>query len=507
MKKTLVAAGVIVALGVVWTGGAWYTGKQLETHIAEMVSQANTQLKLTAPEAGLEVSYQDYQRGVFSSQLKMVVKPLAGAEKSWLKPGQSVLLDETVSHGPFPLASLKNLNLAPAMASVNSVLVNNDVTKPLFDIAKGQSPFDINTRISYNGDTESAISLKPLDYEKDTDKVTFSGGDFTLSADNQGSLVSLTGEAKSGQVNAVNEYGQKVQFTFNDLKTDGSSSLTAFDERVGDQTLNLERLAIAVEGKDLAEINGMRIAGKSELTADKKKINSQLDYSINSLKLQNQDFGSGQLTFKVDGIDGVAMHQFSQQYQAKTQALLADPALAQNPDLYQQKAVDALFSSLPLLMKGDPVVTLSPLSWKNAKGESALNLSLALKDPALATGEAQTLAQQVDRGVKSLDAKLTIPMEMATELMTQVARLEGYQQEDASKLAKQQVQGLAAMGQMFRLTTTQDNAINSSLQYADGQVTLNGQKMSLEELVGMFGMPGLTEPSEPAAVPAPAPVQ
>ena len=201
------------------------------------------------------------------------------------------------------------------------------------------------------------------------------------------------------------------------------------------------------------------------------------------------------------------MHQFSQQYQAKTQALLADPALSQNPDLYQQKAVDALFSSLPLLMKGDPVVTLSPLSWKNTKGESALNLSLALKDPALATGEAQTLAQQGDRGVKSLDAKLTIPMEMATELMTQVARLEGYQQEDASKLAKQQVQGLAAMGQMFRLTTTQDNAINSSLQYADGQVTLNGQKMSLEELVGMFGMPGLTEPGEPAAVPAPAPVQ
>ena len=149
-------------------------------------------------------------------------------------------------------------------------------------------------------------------------------------------------------------------------------------------------------------------------------------------------------------------------------------------------------------------MTLSPLSWKNAKGESAFNLSLALKDPAQATGEAQTLAQQVDRGVKSLDAKLTIPMEMATELMTQVARLEGYQQEDATKLAKQQVQGLAAMGQMFRLTTTQDNAISSSLQYADGQVTLNGQKMSLEELVGMFGMPGLTEPDEPAAAPTPA---
>ncbi|MEW5281705.1 DUF945 family protein, partial [Citrobacter freundii] len=25
MKKSLVAAGVVVALGIVWTGGAWYT--------------------------------------------------------------------------------------------------------------------------------------------------------------------------------------------------------------------------------------------------------------------------------------------------------------------------------------------------------------------------------------------------------------------------------------------------------------------------------------------------
>lgn len=503
MKKTRVAAGVIVALGVIWTAGSWYTGKQLESRIAEMVAQANAQLKLAAPEAGLELSYQDYQRGVFSSQLKMVVKPLAGAKNSWLKPGQSVLLDENVSHGPFPLASLKSFNLVPAMASVSTVLINNDVTKPLFDIAKGQSPFDINTRISYNGDTSSAISLKPLDYEKETDKITFSGGEFLLSADNQGSLVSLTGEVKSGQVNTVNEYDQKVQFTFNNLKTDGSSKLTTFDERIGDQTLSVERLAIGVEGKDLAELNGMRIAGKSELTADGKKINSQLDYSLNSLKLQNKDFGSGQLTLKVDGIDGVAMHQFSQQYQAKTQALMAQPDLAQNPELYQQQAVDALFSSLPILLKGDPVVTLSPLSWKNAKGESSLNLSLALKDPAQATGEAQTLAQQVDRGVKSLDAKLNIPTEMATELMTQVAQLEGYQEDEAAKLAKQQVQGLAAMGQMFRLTTTQDDAITSSLQYTNGQVTLNGQKMPLDEFVGMFGIPTLADPEEPAAVPAP----
>lgn len=58
MNKSLVAVGVIVALGVVWTGGAWYTGKKIETHLEDMVAQANAQLKLTAPKSNLEVSYQ-----------------------------------------------------------------------------------------------------------------------------------------------------------------------------------------------------------------------------------------------------------------------------------------------------------------------------------------------------------------------------------------------------------------------------------------------------------------
>ncbi len=49
----------------------------------------------------------------------------------------------------------------------------------------------------------------------------------------------------------------------------------------------------------------------------RKTINSQLDYSLNSLKVQNQDLGSGKLTLKSRQIDGEARHQFSQQYHAQ----------------------------------------------------------------------------------------------------------------------------------------------------------------------------------------------
>lgn len=500
MKKSLVAVGVVVALGVIWTGGAWYTGKQLENRFADMVAQANDQLKRTAPEAGLELSYQDYHRGIFSSQLKMVIKPIEGAQKPLLKPGQSVVLNENVDHGPFPFAALKRFNLLPSMASVNTTLVNNDVTKPLFDIAKGETPFVIDTRISYGGDTHSAINVKPLNYEKDAEKVAFSGGDFELSADRDGNVVSLTGEAESGLVNAVNEYNQKVLLTFNNLKTEGSSKLASFDERIGNQKLSLDKLAISVEGKELTVLEGMTLDGKSALSADGKKVDSQLDYAVNSLKLQGQDMGSGKLSLKVGNIDGAAWHQFSQQYNAQAQALLSQPELENNPELYQQKMTEAFFGALPILLKGDPSITVSPLSWKNSKGETTLNLSLLLKDPAQSTQPVQTLAQQVDTLVKSLDGKLVIPMDMATEFMTQIAKLEGYQQDEAEKLAGQQVKGFAAMGQMFRLTNVEDNNVTSSLQYANGQVTLNGNKMPLDDFAGMFGLQvPAVQNNEPAA--------
>nr|WP_318381850.1 YdgA family protein [uncultured Enterobacter sp.] len=505
MKKTLVAAGVIVALGVIWTGAAWYTGKQLESRIADMVSQANAEIKNTAPETGVELAYQNYQRGLFSSHVQLIVKPVAGSENVWLKPGQSVVLNESIGHGPFPFAQLKKFNLVPSMASVKTTLVNNDVSRPLFAMSKNESPFEVNTRIGYGGDTHSDISLKPLNYEKEGEKVAFSGGEFQLSADRDGNEISLSGEAQSGLVDAVNEYGQRVQVTFNNFKSDGTTKRASFNERVGNQKATMEKMAVSVEGKEMAVLEGMDLTAKTEVAPDNKTVNSQIDYALNSLKVQNQNMGSGKLTLKVGQIDGQAWHQFSQQYNAQTKALLAQPEVVQNPDLYQQKATEAFFSALPLLLKGEPVITVAPLSWKNEKGETAFNLSLFLKDPATAKGEPQTLAQEVDRSVKSIDSKLTIPVDMATEFMTQVAKLEGYQQADAAKLASQQVKGLAAMGQMFRITTLENNVISTSLQYANGQVTLNGQKMPLEEFVGMFGMPDLgmpePQPAPPVAVP------
>lgn len=96
-------------------------------------------------------------------------------------------------------------------------------------------------------------------------------------------------EAQSGLVNAVNEYDQKVQITFNNLKADGNSRMTDFKERIGDQKLSIDKIAIAIEGKEMAVLEGMDVDGKSDVSKDGKSINTQLDYTLKSLKVQNQD--------------------------------------------------------------------------------------------------------------------------------------------------------------------------------------------------------------------------
>ena len=81
-------------------------------------------------------------------------------------------------------------------------------------------------------------------------------------------------------------------------------------------------------------------------------------------------------------------------------------------------------------------------------------------------------------------------MDMATEMRTHVAMTEGYDKDQAAKLADQQVKGLAAMGQMFKLTTQKDNNILTTLQYATGQVTMNGEKMPLEQFLSRYMLGG-----------------
>lgn len=494
MKKTAIAAGVIVALGIVWTSAAWYTGKQFEARLSNIVTQGNEQLKSQFPNAGLELSYQNYQRGIFSSQLQLILRPLSDVQNSWLMPGQSLVLKENVDHGPFPFAQLKKSNLIPSLASVQTTLVNNALTGPLFEMATGESPVRIDTRVGYSGASTSDIVFQPIHFKKAQTTLLLNGGKFTVSVDREGNTVSLKGGADSAQYDSVNAYGQRIALTLNALKTDGTSSLTSFDARIGQQKSSLGKLVASVEGKELATFKGMTLTAGTELANGKKQLNSAIDYTIDSLEIQNQDMGSGRLHLKIDQIDGQAWHQFSQRYNAQMNALLTNPNVPQHPDAFQDNVNQIVFANLPLLLKNNPTVTLAPLSWKNTEGESTLNLSLMLQDGNCL--QSQSVGEMLLRDVKSLDGNMTIPVEMAIAFMTRVSMLEGYQEKKAQERATTQVQSLSALGQGFHLISQTNDRITSTLHYTNGRVTLNGKDMPVDSLLGALIMPGTIMPSD-----------
>jgi len=482
MKKSLVAVGVIVALGVVWTGSSWYIGKQLEGRMAQLVQQANSELTKSLPEAGIVISYENYQRGVFDSQMQLVLKNADETKNPLLPAGETIVFNENITHGPLP--GLKHFSFMPAMASVQSELAKNSTTQPLFDVTNDKSLVNAVTQIAFDGATSSVINLIPIDYTKDKNHFVFSGSTITADVDAKGDKVKFELNAANGSINTVSEIGQPVQINFNGISLANDSQLTIADLRVGTQKVGLQSMTLSVDGKETAALNGLMLTGVTELQADKKNIALQADYTLDSVKAQGQDFGSGKLSMKVNNLDAEALGAVSKVYAQESQRLLADPEIMQDPDLYSQKMVEALVATFPQLLKGNPTLSIAPLSWKNAKGEATFNLALALKEPQQTDVVPETAETLLGRYLTSLDTRLVVPMDMATQLVSQVAQLEGATPEEAEKAAVEQVKGLAAMGQMFHITKVEDNNITATLTFADDKAALNGEPVPLSDLFG-----------------------
>lgn len=101
MKKSLVAVGVIVAIGAVWCGASWYTGSKVESELNYMIEDTNSFIKVNAPSSGLQFKVENFKRGLFSSQANIVISSVYSTG-----PEESLVFNTDIEHGPFPLSQL-----------------------------------------------------------------------------------------------------------------------------------------------------------------------------------------------------------------------------------------------------------------------------------------------------------------------------------------------------------------------------------------------------------------
>ena len=494
MKKSLVAVGVIVALGAVWTGASWYTGKQVAQQIDGFTDTLNTKLKQAYPNAGLKVVYRDYKGGVFSSTLSYVLQAdgsIGTAEGAKiLAPGEELVFNETVSHGPFPLAQLKKFNLVPAMASVHTELANTPAVKAWFELTKDKPFFTAETRVAYSGDTQSLVTLAPIDHQSPEQKFSFSGAEALVDIGHDLRSSKLDTTISSVKMERKNAWGQAENVDLTDFSIKGTNQKGKFDLDLGDGNRSFKAMTFTVEGGEPVTLNDFSL--QSSATEDDKNLAGKLAVTLGSLVIGDRNLGSGNVNMSISQLDGAGTKQFFTAYQEKMQKLLQDPA-AMDPDTYQHEIAMSVLQYLPQLLKGNPSIAISPISWKNSKGEGTFTLALDLTDPLQSTDKANdaTLSDEekiIRQSVKKLDAKLNVPLDMLAELMVQAGPkpANDEEQKQATEMAQQQAKMMADIGQMNQLSVTKDNAITSSLNYADGQIDFNGNKISLADFIAPY---------------------
>lgn len=155
------ATGVIVALAVIWGGGTWYTGTQIQPGVEKFIKDFNDAKKKGEHAYDMTLSYKNFDKGFFNSHFQMQISFDNGAPDLNIKPGQKVAFDVDVEHGPLPITMLMHGNVIPALAAAKVNLVNNELTQPLFIAAKNKSPVEATLRFAFGGSFSTTLGCVP----------------------------------------------------------------------------------------------------------------------------------------------------------------------------------------------------------------------------------------------------------------------------------------------------------------------------------------------------------
>ncbi|GAB1437788.1 YdgA family protein [Providencia sp.] len=409
MKKSLVAVGVIVALGAVWTGASWYTGSKVKDELDRVILKTNDFFAVNVPESGLNFKIEDYKKGVFSSTANIVITSADSAS-----PDDSIIFKTNIDHGPFPLSQVAKFNLMPKLAATQVELANNATTKELFEATKGKPFVHGSAVIGYSKSIDTSLELIPVDYSKDDVSISFSGSKFDASA---------TADLESVDVSLITDNlvmgkaDKSETMTMKGLKLVSNVKKSQYGFYTGTQEFVIADTDFNIPDTKFS-FKDFKISGDSSINGDDVKAN--ISYSIGDLKALEQNLGSGQITVAIEKLDAKALGKFVEQY---NQALAEGLASGDPSEATERLAMEMMSTTLPELMKNKPVFTVSPLYWKNDAGQSSIDLNITFNKWNQDEITALAMSNKVDEAVKQLissfDFNMKLNKPMLIESMTQ----------------------------------------------------------------------------------------
>lgn len=491
MKKSVgILSGLAIAIAVVATAGAWYTGNQLPAELERSVARANDELKKAVAGTGgsMSVELASLDQHFFTSTAHYRVK----ANNVWLGEGEPLNFDvgavDQIEHGPFPWSRVKAFKLMPVMATSNSALQKDDFTAAWFAAAGDQPPVTGQVSLGYGGGVDSDIRLAPVKFnEADGSQLDFSGMQLVLSGDREGKAVKIHGKADRLDMKLVGDDHPPVTFKLEGLKVGGDLAGTDYDMiYVGKLDLFLAQAQATLGPKqDVLVFKGLE--QNNLYTAEgKDSIGGRVEYKVSDITYAGRPVGSGQMVVTAKSLNIPALQSLAEWYQAKVPQIQQATAAGQPPRFDMTETEKAkVQADLQQMLSAKPKVAIENLSFKTANGESRFSLVMDFANPTSFDLPPDQLGKQL---VSQLKSQLSISKPMVGDLATLQALLDG--QTDTQAIAQQSGQAGEMLGMMALqsgMATVKGNDVVSDLHYADGMVDFNGKKMTVEEFAMILG--------------------
>lgn len=473
MKKSVAVAGVVVVAVAAYTGVSWYVGVQAEKTIRASIERANARIiKSIGPDVGTlgaRIEINDYRRGLFSTEARYAI--VVQDEEERLELGMA----DHMQHGPFPWALVKQGVLAPQLAYSQSQLVDTDTVKRWFDAARGNMPLEVDTRIGLGGKGVSTWSFAPLEWAVEGERLSFSGGQMEIRFSNdfrdsvgEGQFASLEmGQAPDGDRLAIKE----IQLQ--------SRTTTAADETVEvHSTLEAGAIALYDHNEEVVNVDTAVVTLDSRQQAD--LLDATLRYDFKRVLMSGIDLGSVTLGGEIQRFHVDAFSALLAEYDAI--AMEHGAGEGEEFDLTPEDE-DRLLAKMRPALASSPAVALRPVLWSNEKGESKLALSANFQplpaDVTAADGG-------VDTALKEMQFELVLSRPMLLQAFAQTGSGEAEQKQLEMLGALMYDRYVNELEREGLLRRDGDRAV-VDIVYVDGNVDVNGQSMSFEEFLGLFG--------------------
>ena len=508
MNKTRIAAALAALAVAAYAAAGWYAGKRIERYARIQAGAAAELAARRWPALRLQVEMPEYRRGILFSDVRHTVAlsdPQTGRRHEFAFASR-------IAHGPLPITEILRGRLAPVLAAVSTRMLPTPSTQAWFDLAAGTPPASGRSRVGLGGGTRFSWRLAPLDGSLDgVTAVRFSGA--TAQGEAGPGMDWLRLAARTGKLQ-LREPGAALALQDAELVSDTRRGRHGID--LGEARLSLQSLSFSRNGSDDLTLRGLALRatldedgnergrdpdgrnqdergqsgqGRSGQNQDGRDLAGRLSWTVEGIAAGSRSLGSLQAALSCERLDARALRGLLDAYaggpgdaaepvpgdEDRASAVEA-PGEARAPDGAPAPGRADPRPFVQALLAREPVLTVEPAAWTTPEGRSEFHLKMS-------AAPGQPL-----RGLKSLDARLSVSRPMAAGVMAGALAAEGWAQDEAREQARERIDAFASMALSMGLARQEGDDLVARLAYADGILDLNGEKIDAARTLSLLGM-------------------